>query len=186
MRSVKVIFLLIIILSLISCKSEITNRFLVTRIRNIATLSTTEVIITKVVWSEMQNRRFIGFLSSKKVLLFETEATMKFGIDLNKIQLKDITFSGDTLKILLPPVELLNFSYPHEKFRQINPVADFDLIKNKDKINLLDEVFREAEMDIKNKAKRLKLEQEAATLTILFMETFLGKLGYKNIYVGFR
>jgi hypothetical protein len=186
MKFIKSFLLLILIGYLISCKTEVTNRFLVTRIRNIATLSTTEVVITKVVWSEMQNRKFIGFLSSKKILLFETEATLKFGIDLNKIKIKDITVSGDTLKVLLPPVELLNFSYPHEKFRQINPIADFDMIKNKEKINLLDEVFREAEIDIKNKAKLLMLELEAASRTIMFLETFLRKLGYKNVYVGFK
>lgn len=177
---------LLFIVFVLGCAQKTDPQFLVTKIRSVAKLATTEVVVNKIVWSEIKDNRFIGIIKRDETILFDTEATIKFGIDLNKIRPQDITIKGDTLLLKLPKVEIINFSYPHEKFRQIHPISNFDDVRNKRKIEKMDEVFRLAEIDIKEKLKLMNLHTEAENRTVLFMENFLRKMGYTHVYIEFK
>ncbi len=178
--------LLVLLLVFAGCQRSVDPGFIVTKVRSAAKLATTEVIVNKVVWSEIEEKKLLGFIKEDNTLLFDTEATIKLGIDLNKVGESDIKMQGDTLIVHLPDVEIINFSYPHEKFYQIYPISDFDEINSQDKIEKLDKNFRLAETDIRNKIELLNLKDPARRRTIKFMQSFLHKLGYANVQIKIK
>ena len=185
----KYAFFGLLLLILFGCKRSEDKKLLVSRIRSAAKLATTEVVLNKVVIGNNfeQNRTLGLFKRDPQSVIFNTEATVKYGICLEKLSNKDVFTDGDSIRILLPPVEIINFSYPHEKFEEIYPLSDFyDIKGGADKIDNLDKLFRLAEIDIRQKLKMLNLEEEAKIKTINFLEQFLTKTGYYNINITFK
>ena len=180
----KILFLCVVVL-LFSCKT-VDKKFLVSRIQSAAKLATTEVVLNKIVWSELKNDKVFGKLSNKNVILFNSEATIKLGIDLKKISAQNVLVRNDSVILSLPPIELISFDYPHEKYEQIYPVSNFNTIRRKDKVEKLDEVFRLAEKDIRSKIKLLNLEEQAEENTIRFLSGFLQNSGYQHVHITFQ
>lgn len=141
-----------------------------------------------VVGQNIEQKKFAGIIKrNSEAAIFNTEATIKYGIRLDKITNKDVFVKGDSISLILPPVEILNFSYPHEKFVELYPLSNFNrLKKNKATFEDLDKVFRLAEADIRKKVNLLKLKEEAEIKTIKFLELFLTKIGYYNINIEFK
>lgn len=180
---------LILLLSstiLLSCSKPQDKTFIVTKIRSASKLATTEVILNKIVWTDIKGRRIRGLFKKDNILMFNTEATLKLGVNLKKLNENDIMVFGDSLVITLPKVEILNFSYPHEKYEQLYPISNFDIIKSNDKVKKLDMVFREAETDIRNKVKFLNLETIAEQKTRQFLTKFLAQSNYNNVVIKFK
>lgn len=175
-------------LLLSGCNRSDDRQFLVTRIKSAAKLATMEVVLSKIVaFNVSQRRAALIFKRADKMVAFNTEATVKFGVDLSKITNNDISTNGDTVSVKLPSVELLSFNYPHEKFIELYPISDFDAIKNDEaKIKQLDEGFRKAELDIRRKIKLLQLEEEAKQKTSAFIEQFLSKTGFNHISISYK
>ena len=171
-----------------SCRPHRDKEFLVTRIRSAAKLATTEVVLNKLVVSDLEQNRVLGvFKRTDKTVIFDSEARVKYGIRLDKLSNRDVQVWNDSIRILLPPVEIISFDYPHESYIQRWPLSDVDLIKaDEDKFFQLDEVFRLAEKDIRFKMRLLGLKEEAELRTIVFLETFLQKIGYYNVNIAFR
>ena len=178
--------LLVLLLVFAGCQRSVDPGFIVTKVRSAAKLATTEIVVNKVVMSELKKRELLGLITKNKTLLFDTEATIKLGIDLNKIIESDIEMKGDTLVVHLPDIEVINFSYPHEKFHQVYPISDFDEVSSQDKIKKLDEIFRLAETNIRNKIELLNLKDPARRRTIQFLQSFLHQLGYANVRIKIK
>ena len=143
--------------------------------------------MTKIVYGEINDtglRRF--FTSSNPNVVFNTEATVKLGVDLSKIRNEDVVVREDSVTIYLPAVEIINFSYPHEKYHEIYPISEFDEITAKNKSEKLDEYFRLAELEIRKNLPRLGLVEQAKSKTTLFLEGFLAQQGFQNIEIRFK
>jgi len=180
-------FIPILAILLIGCNRSDEKQFLVTKIRSAAKLATTEVVITKIVSGTIPDKGVPGLLRyTNPDVIFNTEATIKLGVDLKKINNKDIRIVRDSIILTLPPVEILNFSYPHEKFDQLFPTSNYDKINNRRKLEILDDYFRQAEMDIRRKIKLLELKKEAETRTVDFLESFLQKYQFNNVVIQFK
>jgi hypothetical protein len=180
---------LILLLSstiLLSCSKPQDKTFIVTKVRSASKLATTEVILNKIVWTDIQGRKKYSIFKDKKMLMFNTEATLKLGVNLSKLNENDIMVFGDSLVITLPKVEILNFSYPHEKYEELYP-SDFNgITNNKTKVEQLDMIFREAETDIRNKVKYLGLETITEQKTRQFLSKFMAQSNYNNVVIKFK
>ena len=167
------------------CQTEDnSNRALViSQIQNASKLSTVEYVVSKIVIGRKE-KKLLGFPLRDASFLATTEASIKVGIDLAKITSDDVEEDGDKITIQLPPVEVINFSYPAEKFK-----VDSDLSKDWDfnSINVedMDFYFREAELDIRENLPRLGIYNTAQSRTRIFIENLLKRAGYKEIYIHY-
>lgn len=182
-------YYIIILLFLISasCNQPKQKSFIITKVRSAAKLSTSEIILNKIVWTEFEKeRKLLVITKPAEVIMFNTEATVKMGVDLSKLSEEDIEIKADSIIINLPKVQILNFSYPHEKYEEIFPISNFDNINRKNKIEKLDEVLRLAETDIRSKIKYLKIEDEVEFKTKQVLSAFLTKSNFNNVIIRFK
>lgn len=176
---------LLLIILVLGCNQAKERKFLVTKIRSAAKLATSEVTLTKIVCGDLEQKGPKGWFNyTNPSVIFRTEAKVKFGIDLKKIRNEDVHLDGDSIHLTLPDVEILNFSYPHEKFEEI--FSDYDRNKNKEKVELLDKYFRLAEIDIRRKVKLMNLEKRTEEKTIQFLENFLSQYDFERIVIQFK
>jgi hypothetical protein len=170
---------------LVSCSQVNERKFLVTKIRSAAKLATSEAVLTKVVSGKIDDKGIKSWFSyTNPNVIFKTEARVKYGVDLKKVKNEDVRLDGDSIFLLLPDVEILNFSYAHENFEEL--FSDFNSIKNPNKIEIIDDFFRQAELDIRKKIKLMGLENESEEKTRLFLEKFLSQYEFENIVIRFQ
>ncbi len=180
---------ILLCIAVMACNQPKQKSFVVTKVRAAAKLSTTEVILNKIVWAELESDNWIRrkfFSNRNNVIIFNTEATVKLGVDLKKLTEEDIEIYDDSLVIMLPKIEVLNFSYPHEKYEEVFPISNFDNCKVKGKVEELDKILRLAEKDIRTKIKLLKLKDEAEFKTRQLLSTFLTKSNFNNVIIHFK
>lgn len=166
------------------CKEKVPDRALVvSKLKNSAKLATVEYVVTKVVSAE--KRRLIF----KDAYFFaETEATIKAGIDLDKLKEEDIVIKGTKINLTLPPIEIVNFSYPASAFKVIDsytygssmPIWNGFTLKQRD------ELFRQGEEDIRSNIKNLGITKTAQDNTILLLTPILESAGFEEIYIYFK
>lgn len=175
----------LITLALLSCQPENPQSTIVSRIKEASKLSTVEYVITKVVVGS-QEKKFLQVVKLKNsVFLAQTEATLKLGVDLSKLTPDDVEFlEPNGISITLPAVEVLNFSYPAEKF-EVDENYSQDTWYNQFTPENIDAFYEDAEVDIRRKVNYLPLRGTAESKTRLFVTGLLRQAGYDNIYIQF-
>jgi hypothetical protein len=179
-----VIFSLMIgVIASSSCKNEPDRSLVISKLKNTAKLSTVEYIVTKVVSARIDKR-----FSADDYFFAETEATIKAGIDLEKLREEDVEIDGKKISLKLPPIEILNFSYPSEGFKVIEAYTDDNsLFKwNSLSVETKDDLYRQAEADIRESLNDLGITKTAEHNTKLLLNKILVLSGYEEIYIDFR
>ena len=168
-----------------SCQPEDDQKsVIVSRIKEASKLSTVEYVITKVVVGS-QEKKFLRVISlNNSVFLANTEATLKLGVDLSKLRPDDVVVKDNMVSITLPPVEVINFSYPAEKF-EVDEDFSQDTWYNSFTPQTIDQFYEQAELDIREKVNYLPLRSSAESKTRLFVEGLLRQAGYNEIFVQF-
>ena len=92
---------------------------------------------------------------------------------------------GTKIRIALPNVEILNFSYPIEKV-VINESISEDAFMNKFSIKDYDNILEDAELKIRALIPYLGIEDATKQKTRVLLETLLHSLGYTEIYLEFK
>ena len=89
------------------------------------------------------------------------------------------------ISITLPPVEIINFSYPAERFSKIDILTTNAFTT---KINLEDQehFFRQAELDIRNSLQYMDIVETTQKKTSTLLRAMLINLGYNEIYIDFK
>jgi hypothetical protein len=177
------LFASIFLFVLVSCKDK--RAFTVGKIKDAAKLATTETTVEKIVIGTKEKKilRFIP-LGQARFVCF-SQAIIKAGIDLKKIQAKNITIKGKSIELELPPVEVINFSYPFDRFYIDSTLLDNGLFV-KIHITDMEEFYRQAEMDIREQLPLMGIIEETEKKTSQLMESLLKSLGYEEIYITFR
>jgi hypothetical protein len=173
---------LIILLS--SCKKD-DRPLVVSKIQAAAKLATTEVMIEKFVFATKEKRLLFLVKLNDAYFAAHTEATVKLGIDLSKIRKEDIQITDKSISLTLPPVEVLNFSYPFEKFKEDSMIRD-DATLNKISVADIEEFYRQGEMDIRSNLQFMGLVDKTRTNTRVLLRGMLAGLGYEEIYIDFK
>lgn len=153
------------------------------KLKSSAKLATVEYVVTKVISSEKKH-----WLFKDTHFFAETEANIKAGIDLDKLRENDVQINGTRISILLPAIEMINFSYPAEGFHVVDDYTDQNkrLQWNNFTLNDKDKLFRDAETSIMENIDKLGITKSAETNTRKLLTRILRSLGYTEVYISFR
>lgn len=181
MRNLLSIIALIILIG--SCQND-RRAIVVSKIRQASLLATTEFTIDKTVFATREKKLLGLFKINQADFLAYTTAIVKAGIDLDRLGAEDIRIEGKRISLRLPHVEVINFSYPVEKYRIDHDVTN-DAFLNRFTIEDYDRFFQQAEIDIRNNLKYLGIIKTTKQKTRILIETLLKNLGYREIYISF-
>jgi hypothetical protein len=183
MQRGKIFLMAFTLIFLLSCKDK--RLFTVAKIQDAAKLATTETIIDKVVIGN-KTKYLLKFVKLGEArFVCYSEARIKSGIDIKKIKKEDIKIDGKQIEINLPPVEIINFSYPFEKFRIDSTLLDNGFLVSIH-ITDMEQFFRLAELDIREQLPYLGIVESTEKKTRQMMEVLLHSLGYEDIYITFK
>ncbi len=152
----------------------------VAMLREIDELATTEYTITKVV-KATDNKTW--FKPGERKILITTEATVKAGIDMKGITEKDISRSGKTITIHLPPPRILSVNIPPEKIKvAFEKVSMFrDPFTSKERNDLM----IQAENQIRNSGTELGIIDQAKINTRLLLSRVLMQAGFEKVILTY-
>lgn len=178
------ILLLVLTLYISSCKKD--NRALViSKVQSVSKLATTETIIDKTVVGT-KTKSVLGLIRLNEAnFVAYTEATVKTGIDLQKMDEYDIRINGKEITMQLPAVEVLDFQYPFQKFVVDTTLLDDSWINRFDIIDY-EEFYRRAELDIRNNLQYTGIVEVTQNKTRALLEGLLKNLGYEAIFIDFE
>lgn len=176
---------LMLVACLYACDKPDDRYMVVSKVKSAANLATTETIIDKVVLGT-QERRLLGLIKVNKAFFAaKTQAVITAGIALSELQPEDIVIDAKRIEIILPHVQVLNFSYPFSKYE-----IDSSITRNAflNKVDILDHenFYMLAELDIRNNLKYTGIVSATEEKTKLLMEGMLKNLGYEEIYISFK
>jgi len=154
------------------------------QIQGASQIATVEYVLSKVVIGKKE-QKLLGYAVSEADYLAEAEAKVKAGIDLSKITDKNVRIAGDFIHLTLPPVEIINFSFPSGEI-EVNEDYTEDgwlaIIEASD----VERFFQEAELSVRKDIERMGFEEAAQEKTRKFLEKFLYTAGYDSILIDFE
>ncbi len=179
-----IVLLFALVVSATSCKKN-DRALIVGKIQNASDLATTEFVIDKIVFGT-KTKRLAFFKINEASFMAYSQAKVKAGIDLSKIRESDIRIEGNKIHIRLPPIEVINFSYPPANFVEDSLISNPKIFLNKINIRDQEEFFRLAELDIRENLQYMGIVKTTQTHTRQMFNVLLGSLGYKEIYINFE
>jgi len=177
-------FTIVFIIIFTSCgRNRLDRATVISKLRNSAKLATVEYTVTKVISTRDKN-----WFAKDAYFFAETEATIKAGIDLDKLKEEDIKIDGYKINILLPPIEILNFSYPAEGFKVIKRYSDEAAILKWNTVNVAekDDLYRQGEANIRGSLSDLGIIKTARKNTRTLLTKILSLSGFEEIYIDFK
>jgi len=176
--------LLFLIIAFSSCKKD-ERSFVVGKIQKASELATTEFTVDKLVYgSKTKKVAWVFTLRDAKFLAY-SKAHIKTGVDLGKLTEKDIQVNEKMISLTLPPVKVINFSYPPDSFKLDNEISNPNQFLNRITIEEQEELFRQAELDIRNNLKYMGVVKTTQQNTRSILTRLLASLGYEEIYINF-
>jgi|GEM_PF-1151229 len=155
------------------------------KVKAAARLATTEVHMTKMVFAS-QKLEFLGIIPINEAFFAaRTHATVKAGINLNEIKPGDIEIEGNKISVTLPPVVVVDFIYPFDKY-EIDYSITSNAFANTISLEKHEELYRKAELEIRRLLPHMGIREAAERNTRQMMEKLLGNLGFTEIYVSFK
>ncbi|OQY05569.1 MAG: hypothetical protein B6I20_01015 [Bacteroidetes bacterium 4572_117] len=182
-KIIQFILFLLLIASFSCNRSEPDRAMVISKLKNSAKLATVEYIVTKIITAKDNN------LFAKDAYFFaETEATIKAGIDLDKLKDEDVKIDGTKISILLPAIEIVNFSYPSEGFKVIEKYSDETAIFKWNSIGVAtkDDLYRQGETDIRQNINDMGIIKTAKKNTRVLLTKILSLSGFEEIYIDFK
>lgn len=179
------IFIYLVMILMLACSCSRSKRHLtISKIKSTAKLATTETIIDKTVIGG-KSKRVMGIINiSNAEFVAYTQATVKTGVDLNKLKKGDIKIERNSIEIKLPMVQVLEFLYPFDKFKIDYFLSDDDLFNRIDVVEQ-EYFYRQAEIDIRKHLEYIGIKEKTEANTRKMMESLLKNLGYNEIYITF-
>ncbi|EON77110.1 hypothetical protein ADIS_2420 [Lunatimonas lonarensis] len=167
-----------------SCKNN-DRELVVGKIQQASDLVTAEFVVDKVVFGKKSKKVFFIPVNEASFLAY-SQAKIKTGIDLNRITESDIVIDGTKISISLPPIEVINFSYPPDKFVEDTLISNPNRFLNNISLEDQEEFFRMAETDIRESLPYLGIVKTSQEHTRKMMHSLLKALGFNEIYISFQ
>jgi hypothetical protein len=182
-KGLVILCLIVFSASLWSCKDK--RGLAVGKIKKASKLATTEFVIDKVVFGVKRKKLLWVVNLNDAKFVAHSQATIKAGIDLEKLREQDVKIEGKKISLTLPPVQVINFSYPAESFQKDTLISGNAFMNT---VTLADQeqFFQEAETDIRNSLKFMDIIPVTERKTSRMLETLLQSLGYEEIYIDFQ
>ncbi|MCC5938191.1 MAG: DUF4230 domain-containing protein [Lunatimonas sp.] len=179
----RLISLLVVGIGLFACKSN-ERELVVGKIQQASDLVTSEFVVDKVVFGKKTKKVFFIPVNEASFLAY-SQATVKTGIDLSRLAEKDIDIQGTKITLSLPPIEVINFSYPPDKFVEDTLISNPSRFLNSISLEDQEEFFRMAETDIRESLPYLGIVKTSQEHTRKMMNSLLRALGFTEIYIHF-
>lgn len=167
----------------ISCESD-ERALVVGKIHGASDLVTSEFTVDKVVFGT-KTKNLLWFKFNEANFMAYSQAKIKTGVDLNKIAESDIQIDGKKIELTLPPIEVINFSYPPESFVEDSLISDPQVFLNRVNIRDQEEFFRLAELDIRENLQYMGIVKTTQNHVRKMFNTLLRSLDYNEIYIYF-
>jgi hypothetical protein len=158
-------------------KSELLNR-----LKSAAKLATVKFTFHKVIWGEKEKRVFIKLRNASFLAFSKIEITA--GIDLGKLKATDVIVSGKSIRVTLPPVEIVAYSYPFEKV-EVDRSYTSSRFLNPIRLDDMEEFLRQADADVRRSLDGLGLRKRAEANTSALLTRVLAKFGFQTIDLEF-
>lgn len=185
-KYLKYIGIVLLIAVSICCQRPAKRSFVVSRIRSASKLATTEFVLTKLIMARQDKKLLFLINLNTATFLAHTEATVKTGIDLSKLKEKNISITDDRINLTLPPVEVINFSYPAEKFKVDADYTTEKVLMNQMSVETVDELYRQGELEIRRSLQYIGVVEATEAKTRMLVESLLKTLGYNEVYIDFE
>jgi hypothetical protein len=155
---------------------------LLNRLKSAAKLATVKFTFHKIVWGEKEKRVFIKLKNASFLAFSKVEITA--GIDLAKIKGSDVVVSGRTVRVKLPPVEIVAYSYPFEKV-EVDRSYTSSRFLNPIRLEDMEEFLRQADADVRRSLDGLGLRKRAEANTRALLTRVLTKFGFQVVDLEF-
>lgn len=170
---------------LVACQTD-QRALVVGKIQAASKLATTEFTVDKIVHGSKTKRFMWTIKLNEARFLAYSQAVIKTGIDLNKLTYEDIKIEGQRIELSLPPVEVINFSYPPDRFKLDTELTDPRKFLNKISLEDQEKFFRDAETDIRNNLEYMGIVETTQQHTRTLLTGLLRSLDYTEIYITFK
>lgn len=172
-----------VLLMLTGCSPD--RGLVVGNIKKASKLATTEITIDKLVYGVKTKRLFWAVPLGEAQFVAHSQAIIKSGVDLQKLKLQDVSIDGSRISVKLPAVEVLNFSYPAERFYMDDQISGNSFL-NKISLRDQEQFFQDAETDIRNSLAFMNITETTEKKTRLMLEIMLRSMGYEEVYIDFH
>jgi len=177
-RSVILSVMVALLLCCTACKKE--ERDIKYKIKK-AELGTVEYTVRQIIRNSDESWKFFG---DRKVL-FSVKATMKAGIDLDKMTDEDIVIKGDRIKVTLPKPEIVALNIKPDdiklEYSKVSSLRSDYTQKEYDEILTAGEKEIRSDEGLKN-----SIIADAETNAKEFFEVLLRGSGYTDVEIEFR
>jgi hypothetical protein len=154
------------------------------KIKKASYLATTQFTIDKLVYGTQNKKLFWAFNLSESRFLAQSQAIVKTGIDLDELKEEDIRIEGQKITLVLPPIRVITFSYPSDRYTAIEGYSE-EFAFNKISLKEKEAFFRDAELDIRRSLPYMDITKTTEQKTRILFEALLRNLGYTEIYIRF-
>ncbi|WP_114751026.1 DUF4230 domain-containing protein [Pleomorphovibrio marinus] len=172
------------LLGLFSCHSD-DRAMVVGKIQQASDLVTSEFTVDKVVYGKKTKRVFFIPLNETTFLAY-SQAKVKTGINLSNILEEDVVIEGKKITLHLPPVEVVNFSYPPSSFVEDTLISNTNRFLNNISLQDQEDFFRSAELDIRESLQYMGMVKTSQENTRKLIQTLLSSFGFDEIYIHFK
>ncbi|MEM6841412.1 MAG: DUF4230 domain-containing protein [Bacteroidota bacterium] len=169
---------------LLACQPE-DRGLVVGKIQQASDLATTEFTVEKIVHGT-KTKKLAWFIKlSEARFLAYSQAKIKAGVDLSQIEESDIQIDGQKIILELPPVKIVNFSYPPGSFQEDTVISDPRSFLNSISVADQEIFFRDAELDIRNNLEYMGIVETTQDHTRTLLRQLLRSLNYDEVYISF-
>lgn len=174
-----------VFLSFVACERDDERGMVIGKIQQASDLVVSEFVVDKVVFGK-KTKNILFIPINEASFLAYSRAKIKTGINLDKISEDDIEIQGKKITLKLPPIEVINFSYPPEDFVEDSLISNPERFLNE--INLEDQetFFRMAEMDIRDNLPYMGLVSTSQNHARKLIQMVLKSFDFEEIYIQFE
>ncbi len=153
--------------------------------QNAAKVGTLELYLNKIIYAK-KNKKFFKWIGlGTATHVARTSATLKLGIDANRIGVEDVKVAGKKIEVKLPPIQVIDFIYDPSSFEVREDLTkDWGLAKIS--LDELEEIYRDSESQIREMLPYERLEKMGQRRTAFFVRKYLEQAGFSEIHLNFR
>ena len=172
----------VLILAQSGCAPADPKIALLNRLKSASKLAAVKFTFNKIIWGEKEKRLFIKLQNATFLATSKVEITA--GIDLAKVKAGDVDLSRKSVRIKLPPVEIIAYSYPFEKI-QVDRNYTANRFLNPIRLEDMEDFLRLADADVRKSLDGLGLRRKAEENTRTLLTRILTKFGFESVDLDF-
>ncbi len=150
-------------------------------LQKMSNLATAEYVVTKIIKA---NDNKTWYKVGDRKILMSCKASLVAGIDMSKIDEKNIRIDGNSISLTLPRATLFYINIKPEDVKIA--YEDVSMFRTKFSTQERDELAAQAEDQMKQSADSLGIFTTAEANATLFINNFLKKEGFENISINFN